>query len=170
MSETPDGVPDEEAERLWFVEEFTEHWAVEGVPPIEGRILGYLLITSKPYVSSAELATVLRASAGAISSTTRRLVESGLVRRHTIPGDRSHYFRMDDDVWGGWLAGERPYLTRQQNLAERALEALPESDSARRRIENMRDYMAWLKVGHAKMLEEWEAFKADRDRRTTDNP
>ncbi|ACQ81898.1 regulatory protein, MarR [Beutenbergia cavernae DSM 12333] len=158
---------DDDADRWWFVDDFTALWSAGGAPAIEGRVIGYLLVTSRPYVSSTELVAALGASSGSISTTTRRLVESGFIKRHHVPGDRSHYFRMDDDVWGSFLAGERRYLVRQADLAARALVDLDESltDDARRRLENMRDYMEWLRSYHRRMLEDWARFKAERDGR-----
>jgi DNA-binding transcriptional regulator GbsR (MarR family) len=103
---------------------------------------------------------------------TRRLVESGFVKRHTVPGERSHYFRAETDVWGSWLASERKYLDRQRDIIARGL-AVVEQDGhtgpgdvdapVRERLRNGRDYMQWLHGHHRKMLEDWEAFKAARD-------
>jgi DNA-binding transcriptional regulator GbsR (MarR family) len=160
-NEAPD---DRELDRRAFAEDFGVFWEGAGSPRMEGRILGYLLIMQQPFISSSELAHVLNASAGSVSMTTRRLVEAGFVRRHAVAGDRSHYFRMERDVWGGWLAGERKFLEKQRALMERGLELLPETDEgARERLINGRDYMTWVISYHRKMLVDWEAAKAERD-------
>ncbi|TXK17825.1 MarR family transcriptional regulator [Homoserinibacter sp. GY 40078] len=132
---------------------------------MEGRILGYLMVMESPYISSADLAEALNASAGSVSMTTRRLVEAGFVRRHAVPGDRSHYFRMESDVWGGWLAGERKFLERMRELMTRGLELGIDDQHARERLVNGRDYMSWVISYHRKMLGDWEAAKAERDAR-----
>lgn len=145
-----------------FVEEVGLVWEGAGSSRMDGRVIAYLLITDVPYVSSAELARALRVSAGSVSLATRRLVEAGFIRRHAVPGERSHYFRVDDDVWGSFLAGERRHLDRQEQLAERALELLgPEEEAPRRRLGNMRDYMRWVRGSHHELLTQWKAFRAD---------
>ncbi|MDO7882298.1 GbsR/MarR family transcriptional regulator [Salinibacterium soli] len=160
---TAEVVDEKEAARRAFAEDFGLFWEAAGSPRMEGRILGYLLIMDAPYISSADLASVLNASAGSVSTTTRRLVEGGWVRRHAIPGDRSHYFRMENDVWGGWLAGERRFLEKQRDLMERGLELGFTDGDARQRLINGRDYMTWVISYHRKMLVDWEAAKAERD-------
>lgn len=145
-----------------FVEEIGLVWESAGSSRMDGRVIAYLLITDVPYVSSAELAGALRVSAGSVSLSTRRLVEAGFIRRHAVPGERSHYFRVDDDVWGSFLAGERRHLDRQEQLAEQALAALgPDEEAPRRRLTNMRDYMRWVRASHQDLLSQWKAYRAE---------
>ncbi len=158
----PEGISDED--RADLVEEMGLIWSDLGGPRMEGRIVGYLIFSNAPYVSTAELSEALHASAGSISTTTRRLVEVGFIKRVAVPGERSYYFKAEDDVWGAFLAGERPYLRRRRKFAEHALDALgPRDEAPSRRLANMRDYMTWLETYHRKMLEDWEAYKRERD-------
>jgi DNA-binding transcriptional regulator GbsR (MarR family) len=160
-------------ERQAFVEEFAIMLGeAAGMPLTDARVLGYLIMTRAAASSSADLQAALGASSGAVSMATRRLVDSGFVKRQTVPGERSHYFRAETDVWGSWLAGERKYLDRQRDVIARGL-AVVEQDgrtgdgdldaAVRERLRNGRDYMQWLHGHHRKMLEDWEAFKAARD-------
>ncbi|MGW2289679.1 transposase [Streptomyces phaeochromogenes] len=152
-----------------FVEEVGLVWEAAGSSRMDGRIIAYLLITDVPYVSSAALARALRVSAGSVSLATRRLVEAGFIRRHAVPGERSHYFRVDDDVWGSFLAGERRYLDRQEQLAERAIELLgPEEEAPRRRLGNMRDYMRWVRGSHHDLLTQWRTYRSQAADQATD--
>ncbi|RLL65957.1 transposase [Streptomyces sp. Z26] len=151
---------DDGFDRAAFVEEMGLLWEAAGSGRMDGRIIAYLLVTDVPYVSSAQLAAALRVSAGSISLATRRLAEAGFLKRHAVPGERSRYFRVDDDVWGGFLAGERRYLDQQQRLAERALALLgPDEEAPRRRLRNMRDYMRWVQGGHRDLLARWHAYQ-----------
>lgn len=144
-----------------FVEEVGLVWEAAGSSRMDGRIIAYLLITDVPYVSSAELARALQVSAGSVSLATRRLVEAGFIRRHAVPGERSHYFRVDDDVWGSFLAGERRYLDRQEQLAEQAIALLgPDEEAPRRRLVNMRDYMRWVRNSHHDLLAQWRNYRS----------
>jgi DNA-binding transcriptional regulator GbsR (MarR family) len=154
--------------RLEFAEEFGLNWEQSGGTRMEGRVIGYLMVTPEPYLSLADLAATLSASAGSVSTTTRRLLETGFIKRHVIPGDRSYYYRADDDIWGSWLAGERRYLRRMQEIFERQLAVLgsgEDDEGARRRLSNGRDYMSWIVSQHQQMLADWERVKTERDAR-----
>jgi hypothetical protein len=90
-----------------------------------------------------------------------------------IPGDRSYYFRADDDIWGSWLAGERRYLTRMQQIFEHQLGQLgdgEDDEGPRRRLSNGRDYMAWIVSYHQKMLADWQQVKTERDAHAAAHP
>jgi DNA-binding transcriptional regulator GbsR (MarR family) len=152
-----------EEQRRQFAEDFSLTWEQAGSPRMDGRILGYLMVMEEPFISSADLAAVLQASAGSVSMSTRRMVDAGFIRRHVVPGDRSHYFRADPDPWGSFLAGERRYLNMERDVIEAALAETAEHElAARARLTNARDYMVWLAAYHHKMLDDWEAYKAGR--------
>jgi len=154
--------PAEVAARRSFVEEFGTLWTSMGAPPIEGRVLAYLMITPEPDATTAELIRELNASAGAVSMATRHLVEVGFIQRHVVPGERVHRFRVDDDVWGSWLAREHTYLDRLRAVLERSLSRLgPDAERPRRRLTNGRAYHEWLAGYHRKMLDDWQAYKRE---------
>ncbi|MDF2992865.1 MAG: transcriptional regulator [Microbacterium sp.] len=157
-ADAPAGVLDEAVSA--FVEDFAYAWGAAGNPRMEGRVLALLLIVDEPYLSSARIADLLQASAGAVSMSTRALVNLGFLKRHAIPGDRSHYFRTEDDVWGGFLAGERDYVRRINSTLEFGLDVLPEDASRpRTRLTNALRYMTWLVGHHRKMLAEWQEYR-----------
>lgn len=145
-----------------FIDAFADFWSSSGASRIEGLIAGYLLIDESDGVSPQQLAETLGISRGSVSNYTRALVERGFVRRIRKPGDRAHYFMMDDDVWAGFLATEQAYLRNQHQLAETTLPQVTPGSRAWNRVRNMRDYMDWLlniELGH-----QWEQVKAARDR------
>lgn len=143
-----------------FVEEFALTWEASNSPRMEGRIVGLLMIVDQPYLSSQQIAALLKASAGAVSGATRRLVEVGFVKRHVVPGDRNHYFRAEDDVWGSFLAGERYYLARLGKVIEDGVAATPpDAAGPRRRLANAQHYMEWLSGYHRKMLTDWQVYR-----------
>ena len=161
--DVPSGITDDL--RQQFVEEMGLLWESSGMSRMQGRVLGYLMLSNEPYSSSAELAGALRASTGSISTATRLLVEAGFIRRVAVPGVRGHFFRADDDIWGAFLEGERRYLHRYRQFAEEILTALPEQEEApRRRLSDMRDYMTWMENHHRQTIQEWEEYKRRRDK------
>ncbi|GAA1706064.1 GbsR/MarR family transcriptional regulator [Propioniferax innocua] len=146
-----------------FVDRFADHWAAVGGTRTEGLIAGYLLLDKSEGVSAAELSQRLGVSRGSVSTYTRHLVERGFIRRVRLPGDRTHYFCTDQDVWAGFLRAEQDYLQRQHQLAQEMLGRVEPSGPAWQRLRNMRDYMQWVADNLAP--EEWERFKTARDAR-----
>lgn len=157
-SESDPALPQDRAElEPWFVERYAQYWASQGLSAIEGRMVGHLLLSDRP-VSAEELARAAGASRGSVSTYTRRLVEIGFARRVRRPGDRSHYFVMDADVWGGFLDNEHAYLVKQRDLAGTALALMP-TGPAHERIRNMHGYMEWLLGYYGTLRSEWTRHK-----------
>lgn len=155
-----------EVVRRQFAEDISLVWEMAGTSRMDGRVLGYLMIMDREFISSADLAKALNASAGAVSMATRRLLDTNFIRRHSVPGDRSHYFKAEEDPWGSFLANERRYFEREiRTLDEGILWLKPEETGARVRLTNGRDYLRWVMDYHHKMLADWEAHKAERDAR-----
>lgn len=75
---------------------FAHHY---GLPPITGRILGWLLVCEPAEQSAGEIADAIGASRASLTTNMRFLIGSGLVRRHTRPGGRTSYYRIDDGMW-----------------------------------------------------------------------
>lgn len=140
-------------------EHFVEQFALTWSPRMEGRIIALLMIMDRPYLSSQQIARLLKASAGAVSTGTRRLAEAGFIKRHSVLGDRHHYFRVEDDIWGSFLAGERAYLTHLRNVIDDGLAIAGDADGPHKRLVNARNYMEWLAGYHRKMLADWEAYR-----------
>src|SRR5215468_6144456 len=92
--------PVEHGDLLRWVERvatfFAEHY---GLPPITGRILGWLMICDPPEQSPAQIAAAIGASRASLTTNMRLLTASGLVHRLTRSGGRTTYFRIDDDMW-----------------------------------------------------------------------
>ncbi|QSB06319.1 GbsR/MarR family transcriptional regulator [Natronoglycomyces albus] len=144
-----------------FVDRFAHLWAARGGSRVEGLIAGYLLIDESDGVKPSELAHRLSVSRGSVSTYTRKLAAQGFVRRVRKPGDRSHYFVMDEDVWAGFLEAEQTYLENQRRLAAETLPHVRQGSRAWERVRNMRDYMAWQ--ADNRLGSEWIRFKAERD-------
>ncbi len=81
-----------------FIEEVGVVFEKTGLPRMAGRIFGWLLIAAPPHQSSDELAAILLASKGSISSMTRLLMSHGLVERISLAGERRDYYRLPPDA------------------------------------------------------------------------
>lgn len=143
-----------------FIAAFAEQWHASGQGRMEGRVLGYLIVSDADKVSSADLATALGAGNGAISMATRSLVENGFIRRLRVPGDRSHYFAAENDVWGGFLSAERRWVHRLHGVLADARGQLDLTPAAGQRLHVATEYMSWLGDYNLQMLRDWHQHLA----------
>ncbi|PSR67008.1 transcriptional regulator [Nocardia sp. MDA0666] len=93
--------PGADNERLLeWVEQVTMFCTAEyGVPPIAGRILGWLMICDPAEQSAEQICGVIGASRASLATNMRVLTDAGFIRRRSRPGERTNYYRMDDDAW-----------------------------------------------------------------------
>jgi DNA-binding transcriptional regulator GbsR (MarR family) len=120
-----------------FIEEVGVVFEQTGLPRMSGRLFGWLLISDPPYQSPGELAEVLRASKGSISTSIRLLTQLGFIERHVIPGSRHDHFRVPEGAVNKLIEhGLEQEIKMFRTLSERGLE-LTKALPAKRR--------AWLK-------------------------
>ncbi len=141
-----------------FVEQFGISFEQTGLPRMAGRILGWLLLSDPPHQSADELAEGLAASRGSISSTTRLLIQIGLIERLSLPGVRHDYFRLRPDAWQNIIRhGLEDEIKMFRQLAEHGL--LLFSDKTPLTInwlEDMRGIYAFLEREFPDLMERWE--------------
>lgn len=139
-----------------FVEEFGLALEQAGLPRMVGRLWGYLLISDPPHQSAESLAKALQASRGSISTTTRSLMQMGLIDKVSFPGERRDYFRIRSGVWADLLEQRARIVSDWRRLAERGLAVMNSEDSeARRRIQEMHDVMAFYERELPALTERW---------------
>jgi DNA-binding transcriptional regulator GbsR (MarR family) len=140
-----------------FVEEAGLLFEMAGMPRMAGRVFGWLLISTPPHQSPGELADVLQASKGSISTMTRLLMQIGLIERLSLPGQRRDYFRIKLNAWSEMTKQRTAQFSAFRDLAERGLQLLPGNDpTLRHRLEEMRDMHAFLEREIPLMLQRWE--------------
>lgn len=150
------------SEERKFIEEVSIVFEETGLPRMAGRMFGWLLISDPPYQSPAELAEVLMASKGSISTTVRLLVQLGLIDRFVIPGERHDHFCLHEDALKSNIRrGLEDEIKMFRQLAEHGLELMKGESSVRRRwLEEMRDRYAFLEKAFPKLMERYEKRKA----------
>ncbi len=147
-------------DRASYVEDFGLVFEGFGLPRMVGRVLGALLISDPPELSAEELAGALHASRGSISSSTRSLIQMGLVQRLTKRGERRDYFRVKPGAWDEFMRHELESLARFRQMAERGLDiANSDSPEARRNLEEMREFYAYWEKELPALLDRWEEDK-----------
>lgn len=118
----PAPCPDRTTPRDQFVVLMEDIARQDGMSPIAGRILGYLMM-SDTAVAFADLAKALSISRGSVSENTNFLEELGLIARCRIDGDRRDHFRYRDDAGEALIARQR----------RRTIEIVGALDAMRRR-------------------------------------
>ena len=141
-----------------FVEDVGIVFEQTGLPRMAGRIFGWLMICDPPHQSPGELAEVLIASKGSISSMTRLLIQIGLLERFSMPGIRHDYFRLRADACPCIMKrGLEDEIKLFRQLAERGLELLAgKAPLTRKWLEEMRDAYAFLEREFPALMERWE--------------
>jgi DNA-binding transcriptional regulator GbsR (MarR family) len=85
---------------LGWVERVADFCAEQyGMPPITGRILGWLMICEPAEQSANEIADAIGASRASLTTNMRLLTAGEYVRRRTRRGSRTSYYFIDDDAW-----------------------------------------------------------------------
>ncbi len=144
-----------------FIEEVGVVFEQTGLPRMPGRLFGRLLISDPPYQSAAELAEVLHASKGSISTSIRLLTQMGLIERYIIPGSRHDNFRLPQDAIKKIIRhGLEQEIKMFRSLADRGLELMKAIPAKRK---------AWLKEIQSRYSYLEKAFPAlleryDRDK------
>ncbi|MEZ4592484.1 MAG: MarR family transcriptional regulator [Chloroflexota bacterium] len=146
---------------LHYVEEFGLFFEQFGLARTAGRMLGWLLVCDPPHQTMDELVDVLQVSKSSISTTSRMLIQSGLVSKVSFPGERKDFYRVSDDAWvQAWLSRNHQTIAMRQ-LADRGLALLPEAELERRsRLQTMRDLYKFLEEELPKLTERWLAERA----------
>jgi DNA-binding transcriptional regulator GbsR (MarR family) len=120
---------------------FAQHF---GLPPITGRILGFLLICDPPEQSAGEIANAIGASRASLTTSMRLLTVGELVRRSHRPGERTTYFRIDNDAWEKVI---RQRITAMASLSEITRDAMalvgPDTERASR-VRAAHEFFGWL--------------------------
>jgi DNA-binding transcriptional regulator GbsR (MarR family) len=142
-----------------FIEEVGIVFEQTGLPRMSGRMFGWLLISDPPYQSASELAEVLMASKGSISTTIRLLVQMGIVERFIIPGQRHDHFRLKEDALLMIIRhGLEDEVKMFRNLAERGLELMKKEPPARKQwLEEMHNRYAFLEKSLKSLLKEFDS-------------
>lgn len=156
-------------EQMHFVEEVGLMFELVGLPRMSGRIFGWLLISNPPQQSHTELAEVLQASKGSISTMTRLLIQIGLIERVSLPGERRDYFQIKPNAWSQMSKQRVAQITAFRQLADKGLELLKDTPPPlQQRLQEMRDLHAFLEREMPRLNEQWELEQKQQILRETE--
>lgn len=126
---------------------FAEHY---GLPPITGRILGWLLICDPVEQSAAEIVEAIGASRASLTTNLQILNASGLVRRLTRPGRRTTYYRIDDDMWATVIKRRIQSMMSFSRITADGLSLVGPDSPRAARLRAAHDFFEWMAVLLAK--------------------
>jgi len=140
-----------------FIEDVGILYGEMGLPRMAGRIFGWLLLCEPPHESAEQLATIVEASKGSISSMTRLLIQAGMVERIGIPGRRDTYYRIRSGSWSEFMRNRLANLTAMRKLAERGLDLIADrTPESRQRLQELRNFHAFLEREIPSLLDRYE--------------
>ncbi len=153
----------QQLEQQQFVETVGLSFELVSLPRMAGRILGWLLISNPPHQSPGELADILQASKGSISTMTRLLTQLGLIERTSLPGQRRDYFRIKPNAWAALTTQRIAQIKAFREIAEQGLKLIEDSEPPlRQRLEEMHAVHLFLEQELPLMMARWEQQQSQR--------
>ena len=123
-----------------------------------GRLFAVLLLSEKSQLSAEELSSMLHASRGSISNTTRMLIQLRLLKRVSVHGDRRQYYQLSNPT--ALLETGSASIQHFRALLDRAMENSPEeSVHARQRIGQYQQLYEFFHTEYASILKRWNEAK-----------
>jgi DNA-binding transcriptional regulator GbsR (MarR family) len=148
--------PDRKEKLKFFFEDvglLFEQW---GMPRMAGRILGWLMVSDPAQQTAAQLAEVLGASKGSISTNIRLLVQSGIIEKVGLPGERSAFYQLSDDPMQKLMHMEISSIRSMRQMAERGLDILKDRSFAQRsRLQELHGVWSFFEREFPNMLERY---------------
>jgi DNA-binding MarR family transcriptional regulator len=128
-----------------FVEAMGRYLGQYGLPPMAGRMWGWLLICNPVEQTAGQLSEALHASRGSISGTGRMLESAGFIRRSTRRGDRREYFSAPTGTFQALIDSAGVTYRRFREIAQMGIAAVGDlPPPARARIEEVAAFAAFV--------------------------
>jgi hypothetical protein len=154
---TPQSMPATAEDRRAFAEELGLFGEKMGLPPMAGRIWGWLLVCDPPRQTALELAHAVGSILGGISTMTRLLEQTGIIERVAIPGQRSRGFQIRPGGITELLRRQMTLTGHMRTLAEQGLAMLrDEPEAVRLRLEEYRAFYAFFEREMPALVDRWE--------------
>ncbi|MEU8363853.1 transcriptional regulator [Nonomuraea sp. NPDC048882] len=134
---------DREASLEW-VERVAMYLARDGVPPIAGRVLGWLMVCDPPEQSAGQISAAIGASRASLTSNLRLLTGMGFLTWRTRPGERTVYYRMADDAWAVVVRQQVAGIASFLAITRDGLDLVGPDDDRSARIRQAQATFAWM--------------------------
>jgi predicted transcriptional regulator len=145
-----------------FVERFGLLLTEAGMPRMPARVFACLLADDEGRLTAAEIGERLDVSPAAVSGAVRYLAQVGMIVRGREPGARRDDYRLHDQLWYEVYAYRGEMLRRWEGALAEGVELLGPGGPAARRIEETREFFAFLQEELPAMMERWRERQAKR--------
>jgi DNA-binding transcriptional regulator GbsR (MarR family) len=148
--------PDRDDEVRRFVERFALLLTEAGMARTPARVFACILAEDSGRLTARELAERLQVSPAAISGAVRYLTLAGVLRRDREPGERRDHYAVHDDVWPEMFTTRMAMVRRWEQAIGEAVELLGTDRPAGRRLQETREFFAFMQEELPEMLRRWE--------------
>lgn len=139
-----------------FIEDAGIIFELIGLPRMAGRIIGLLLLANPSHQSTQDLAEILQASKGSISTNTRLLVQYRLIERVSLPGERRTYYTLAPGAYSELIRIHMQEVTQLKELAESGLDLLEdEAEEHQDRLIHMQSMYAFFEKEYPALIDRW---------------
>lgn len=138
------------------VEHFGQTLESAGMPRMASRVFAYVLAEDRDSYTARDLAVGLQVSPAAISGAVGYLVTSRLLVKQRAPGRRGDLFRVTDgDVWATIMNARVPMVAHFVAAVDEAIAILDDDGPGVRRLQETRDFFAFLQQDMSGMVDRW---------------
>ena len=139
-----------------FVERFASDLSDNGFPRMPARVFAVLLVSESGQLTAAELADALQVSPAAISGAVRYLVLIHFVTRAREAGSRRDVVRVSEHNWMHATLNQDQIYARMEATLREGVAVLGPDTAAGARVEETRDFFAYLRQELPQILARWE--------------
>jgi hypothetical protein len=145
-------------DELGFADQAGRHFARQyGMPPMVGRVAGWLLVCDPPEQTAAEIAQALHASRSAVAGAVETLESFSIVRRRRAAGERADRISINPEAGAQGIESPAEFGAMAA-LVRHGLEVLADASPERRaRLLEMRAFYDWLIERMPAIATEWKA-------------
>jgi DNA-binding transcriptional regulator GbsR (MarR family) len=141
--------------------EAAEHMALGfvqgGMQKATARVLAAFMFADEDSVTAPDLAERLGISSGSVSGAIKMLSTVGLIERAPAPGSRREHYRVREGAWATLMSTQNGMVQFMFEAADRGIEAAGPDSPATRRLEEMRDFYAYMFRELPALIERWRA-------------
>ncbi len=134
----------EQSELMNWVERVATFLSRDGVPPIAGRIMGWLMICDPAEQSAAEIAAVISASRASLTTNLQILTAMEVVSRRIRPGQRTAYYRMEEDAWEKLVRRQITSLASFCEITQAGMDLVGAESLRSTRVRAAHQTMEWM--------------------------
>ena len=146
-------------EKLNYIEEAGLLFEKLGMTRMVGRVFACIMVSDRDQIAFEEVRKTLGASKGSISTSTRQLVQIGLIEPVSLPGDRKTYFRVTQVDLGRLLRERLRMFSELSEIFARAREVKQRDDEVSDWLREAAGFYGWVDRQIDQVIDRWHRDK-----------